>query len=113
MTVVVDQPWGPLLPRGGTALPVVGLKSSAAPPEAQKFEPASTHRVAETQAAAFSAPVPTTLFMPRPDDRAPVAGFSGTAWPVDGSPSSFPTARHWVTEGQATALNMAARSEMA
>ena len=77
-----------------------------------KPEPATTHWVADGQAAAFNAPVPARLWMDCPLEMTPVTGLSGTACPLDGSPSSFPTARHCETEGQVTALNFAARNEM-
>jgi hypothetical protein len=93
-------------------LAVAGLSTSDAPPEASKPEPATTHRVADGQAAAFNAPVPARLRMDWPLEMTPVTGLSGTACPLDGSPSSFPTARHCELEVQVTALNFAARGEM-
>ncbi len=92
--------------------PVAGLSTSDAPPEASNADPVTTHRVGAGQAAAFNAPVPVRFRMERPLEAAPVTGLSGTACPWDGSPSSFPTARHCETEGQATAVNFAARDEM-
>ena len=92
--------------------PVAGLSTSDAPPEASNADPVTTHRVGAGQAAAFNAPVPARLWMDRPLETTPVTGLSGTACSLDGSPSSFPTARHCETEGQATALNFAARDEM-
>ena len=121
MTVVVGGVAGPVVgvevgggvaTRGGVGLPVAGLSTSDAPPEASKPEPATTHWVADGQAAAFNAPVPARLWMDCPLEMTPVTGLSGTACPLDGSPSSFPTARHCETEGQVTALNFAARDEM-
>jgi hypothetical protein len=102
MTVVV----------GGVGLPVAGLSTSDAPPEASKPEPATTHRVEDGQAAAFKAPVPARRWIDCPLEMTPVTGRSGTTCPWDGSPSSFPTARHCETEGQLTAVNFAARDEM-
>ena len=97
---------------GGVGLPEAALRTSAAPPEASKPEPATTHCVTDGHAIPFKAPVPVGLWMACPLEIAPVTGLSGTACPLDGSPSSFPTARHCETKGQDTALSIAARVEM-
>ena len=104
--VVVGRAAGGVELGGGTVagLAVAGLSTSDTPPEASKPEPATTHRVADGQAAAFNAPVPARPWMDWPLEMAPVTGLSGTACPLDGSPASFPTARHCAMEGQVTAL---------
>jgi hypothetical protein len=98
--------------RGAAGLPVTGFSTTDAPPEASKPEPAATHRVGNGHATPFNAPVPAKPWMVCPLEMAPVTGLSGTTCPLDGSPLSFPTARHRETEEQATALNFADRDEM-
>ena len=57
----VDGVEGGVVASGELGLPVAARSTSQAPPEASNPEPATTHRVADTQKAPFSAPDPVTL----------------------------------------------------